>query len=121
MKPFSNSIIFSTMFLSSLVSGQAFSATVDLTNKGYVTYGDANSYSLPLNGLEVMAGPGQIAAFTKLGLGANGQLGNTAGMDDAFDTPQANNIPGFRTSTSPEPGGVSLKGPGTASAGGIRS
>ncbi|MFX6483952.1 hypothetical protein ABTG06_19580, partial [Acinetobacter baumannii] len=34
--------------------------TVDLTNVGWVTYGDARSYSLPISGLEVMAGPGQI-------------------------------------------------------------
>ena len=85
--------------------------TVDLTGKGYVTYGDAQSYSLPIAGLEVMAGPGQINVFTKLGLGANGQLGNsTVGMDDAFDTPQANPIDGFRTGTASEPGGNTAEG-----------
>lgn len=85
--------------------------TVDLTGKGFVTYGDANSYSLPLSGLEVMAGPGQIDIFTKLGLGANGQVGNpTVGMDDAFDTPQANPIDGFRTGTASEPGGNGVEG-----------
>jgi hypothetical protein len=99
-------IALSTAVLAALLSGQAQSATVDLTNKIYATYGDANSYSLPLNGLEVMSGPGQIDLFTKLGLGANGQLTNTAGMDSAFDTPQANNIPGFRMSASNEPGAI---------------
>lgn len=88
--------------LSCAFSAQA--ATINLTGKGYVTYGDVNSYSLPLNGLEVMAGPGQIDGFTKLGTPAqqgNGQVE----MDDAFDTPTANNIDGFRTSSAPEPGG----------------
>ena len=81
--------------------------TVNLTNVGYVTYGDARSYSLPIAGLEVMSGPGQIDVFTKLGLGANGQLGNAPlAMDDAFDTPQANPIEGFRTATQTDPSGT---------------
>ena len=85
--------------------------TVDLTGKGYVTYGDAQSYSLPISGLEVQAGPGQINVFTKLGLGANGQLDNPpAGMDNAFDTPQANTVDGFRTGTAAEPGGNAVEG-----------
>ena len=85
----------------------ALAAPINLTGKGYVTYGDANSYSLPLNGLEVLSGPGQIDSYVKLGLGANGQLGNSqAGMDNAFDTPQANNIPGFRMNAGNEPGGT---------------
>lgn len=105
-----------TMKLGKMLSGlalafgvqqAAYAATIDLTGKGYVTYGDANSYSLPLNGMEVMSGPGQINLFTKLGLGANGQLGNPiAGMDDAFDTPQANNVSGFRMTAGNEPGGL---------------
>lgn len=107
MKSLSKKIAFSATLLSALISGHSFAATVDLTNKGYVTYGDANSYSLPLNGLEVLAGPGQIDLFTKLGLGANGQLGNgVAGMDDAFDTPQADTISGFRMSAANEPGAL---------------
>lgn len=78
--------------------------TVDLTNVGWVTYGDARSYSLPISGLEVMSGPGQIDIFTKLGLGADGQTGNgTPGVDDAFDTPQANTTEGFRTTAANEP------------------
>jgi len=106
MKSLSKKIAFSATLLSALISGHTFAATVDLTNKGYVTYGDANSYSLPLNGITVMSGPGQIDLFTRLGLGANGQLSNVAGMDGAFDTPQANNIPGFRMSAANEPGGL---------------
>lgn len=85
----------------------AQAATINLTGAGYATYGDANSYSLPLNGLEVMAGPGQIDIYTKLGLNPPGQLDNgQAGMDGAFRTPTANNIDGFRMSSSNEPGGT---------------
>ena len=85
----------------------ALAAPINLTGKGYVTYGDANSYSLPLSGLQVLSGPGQINMFTKLGLNANGQLGNSQpGMDNAFDTPAANNIPGFRMNVGNEPGGT---------------
>ncbi|MES2536226.1 MAG: PEP-CTERM sorting domain-containing protein [Pseudomonadota bacterium] len=78
--------------------------TIDLSGAGWTTYGDGNAYSLPSSGLEVMSGPGQIALTTRLGLGANGQLGNTAGMDDAFDTPSANSIDGFRMGGTNEPG-----------------
>ena len=88
-------------------------ATIDLSGKGYVTYGDANSYSMPLNGLEVMAGPGQIDVYTKLGLNPPGQLANgQAGMDDAFQTPTANPIDGFRmlADGSNEPGGTASPG-----------
>ena len=80
-------------------------ALVDLSSLGYVTYGDANSYSLPISGLEIMAGPGQIDLYTKLGL--QSQLSNgTPGMDNAFDTPSANNVDGFRMTNSNEPGGA---------------
>ena len=106
MKLFPTKIAAFAVLTAALLPGHALSATVDLTNKGYVTYGDANSYSLPLNGLQVMSGPGQIDLFTKLGLGANGQLANIAGIDNAYDTPQANNISGFRMSAANEPGGV---------------
>ena len=77
---------------------------IDLTGQGWVTYGDANSYSLPLSGLEVLAGPGQINMFTKLGLQAVGVLDNPQpDMDDAFLTPSANNVHGFRMDTTNEP------------------
>ena len=102
-------MILKKLAIAALVAAPIFSmaATIDLSGKGYVTYGDANSYSLPLNGLQVLSGPGQIDMFTKLGLGANGQLGNSqAGMDNAFDTPSANNIPGFRMNAGNEPGGT---------------
>lgn len=95
--------------LSAFQGAQA--ATIDLTGKGWVTYGDANSYSMPLSGLEVMAGPGQIDQYVKLGLNPSGQLGNAQpGMDDAFQTPTANIVEGFRTGIVNEPGGGSAEG-----------
>lgn len=108
MKSLPKSIALSAIVLSTFVAFQAHSATVNLTNKGYVTYGDANSYSLPLNGLSVASGPGQIAMFTKLGLGNPGPISQNgvAGMDDAFQTPEPNNIPGFRMDATNEPGAV---------------
>ena len=84
-------------------------AAFDLAGAYYMTYGDANSYSLPINGLEVMSGPGQIDLYTKLGL--QSQLGNPiAGMDDAFDTPSANNVEGFRMGAGNEPGSATPEG-----------
>lgn len=65
----------------------ARAATVDLSTSGWVTYGDANSYALNVNGLDVSAATGQLNVFAKLGI--NSQNSNsTPGMDDAFDTPQ---------------------------------
>ena len=78
MKLSSKKVALSLTLISALISGHSVAATVNLTNKGYVTYGDANSYSLPLNGLEVKSGPGQIALFTKLGLGAEWVMGFAA-------------------------------------------
>lgn len=87
----------------------AGAAPINLSGLFYVTYGDANSYSLPVNGLEVMAGPGQIDMYTKLGL--QSQLGNSqTGMDDAYDTPSANNTAGFRMDAASEPGGAVAEG-----------
>ena len=84
-------------------------AAFDLTSGYYMTYGDANSYSLPINGPEVMSGPGQIDLYTKLGL--QSQLDNPiAGMDNAYDTPSANNVEGFRMGSGNEPGGANPEG-----------
>ena len=82
---------------------------INLPATGYVTYGDANSYALNIQGLQVLSGPGQIDVYAKLGLNPPGQLPNSIpGMDDAFMTPTANNIDGFRMDTagSNEPGGT---------------
>lgn len=95
--------------IASIVSTSTL-AQINLANLPYVTYGDGTSYSLPISEFlgcttcEVMAGPGQIAVFAKLGLGADGQLPNSIpGMDDAFETPEPNNIDGFRMSAANEP------------------
>ena len=105
MKTRNNKTLIAFAISSAFFTATAGAAPVDLTGGLYMTYGDANSYSLPINGLEVMAGPGQIDVYTKLGL--QSQLSNsTPGMDDAFDTPSANNISGFRTRLSADPGGV---------------
>lgn len=100
-----------TIAIAGVMPFAASAATADLSGQGWVTYGDANSYALNTGGLEVMSGPGQIDTFVKSGLHAAGQLNNVpAGMDDAFQTPTANNIDGFRTNASNEPGGGVAEG-----------
>ena len=93
---------------SAIGTPSTLAGTIDLTGLPFVTYGDGQSYSLPISQAlgcttcEVMAGPGQIDIYTKLGL--QSQLGNsTPGMDDAFDTPSANNTDGFRMGAGNEP------------------
>lgn len=93
------------------LSGAALAATVDLTTSGWVTYGDANSYALNTNNITVMSGPGQIDLFVKLGLNPPGQLNNAPlTMDDAFQTPTANPVDGFRMNSANEPGGSTSEG-----------
>lgn len=78
----------------------AHAATIDLTGVNYVTYGDANSYSLPIanyqfgfntsNGpFTVPSTPGQISSLTVLGTGSSGNpvTTNTPGVDNAYETP----------------------------------
>ena len=82
----------------SLFSGasQAF----DLSGKGWVQYGDAQSYSLPVLAIQdgcthpscsfyVQSGPGQIKGLTVLGTGPGGGdlVQNFSGMDNAYETP----------------------------------
>jgi PEP-CTERM motif len=101
-------------FAASCVSPLASNAaTIDLTGRGWVTYGDGNSYALNVgsNPITVMSGPGQISLYTKLGLNPAGQLNNgLSGMDDAFQTPTANNVDSFRMSSTNEPGGSTAQG-----------
>ena len=109
MKTAKNKILHTLTAAATCAVAASPAAAFDLTGGYYMTYGDANSYSLPINGLEVMAGPGQIDLYTKLGL--QSQLGNPiAGMDDAFDTPSANNIEGFLMGEDNEPGGTNPEG-----------
>lgn len=91
-------------------------ATVDLTGVGFVTYGDANSYSLaianyyspcgsesgPTCPYTVAGSPGQIDSFVKIVEGAAGHLSNgSTTMDDAFRA--VNNVLGFTMTSSNEP------------------
>lgn len=100
------------LVLASAIPLAAHAAPVDLSGQLWVTYGDGNSYALGIPGApSVQSGTGQIDLYTKLGLQSNGALGNgTAGMDDAFDTPSANNIEGFRMDSSNEPNGLEAGG-----------
>lgn len=78
----------------------AVAATIDLSGLGYVQYGDAQSYSLPIAnyqyGLNTNTGtyaidstPGQISALTVVGTGSSGNpvVNNFSGMDNAYSTP----------------------------------
>lgn len=82
------------------LSSHAFS----LDGKGWVQYGDAQSYSLPVLAIQdgctnpgcsffVQSGPGQIKGLTVLGTGAGGQevVNNFSGMDNAYATPNGTN------------------------------
>lgn len=78
------------------ISAHAF----DLTGKGWVQYGDAQSYSLPVLAIQdnctnpgcsfyVPSSPGAIKGLTVLGTGASGGqlVSNFDGMDNAYATP----------------------------------
>jgi PEP-CTERM motif len=80
------------------------SMAFDLTGKGFIQYGDAQSYSLPVLALQagctgpgcefyVNSSPGQIQGLTVLGTGASGQNlnANFVGMDNAYETPSGVN------------------------------
>lgn len=95
-------------------------AAFDLTGIGYVQYGDAQSYSLPIaciqvgqayNGCDfnVDSTPGQIKDLVVLATGSNGMPVNTnfSGMDNAYSTPT-----GVSGSTFFQTGGLDLPGPG---------
>ncbi len=103
-----------------LTSGGA--SAFSLAGLPYVTYGDANSYSLPVsaaiyaalygggtgpgNPYYVPSGPGQIKDFIVIATGANGNPvnHNFAGMDNAYPTPNSSGIPYFSTGTTSDPG-----------------
>lgn len=95
----------------------------------YVTYGDANSYSLPVLGIlhdiivngetypdsiqpsnpyYVTSTPGAIKSLVVVGTGASGQDVNTnfTGMDDAYPTPNSDGITYFSTDSTADPGGA---------------
>lgn len=78
----------------------AQAADVDLTGLGFVQYGDAQSYSMPVANYQygfntntgpfaIDSSPGQISALTVLGTGSEGKpiTNNFLGMDNAYSTP----------------------------------
>lgn len=79
---------------------QTQAAMIDLTGIGYATYGDFNSYSLPIGQLQqgcvgpgcplhIPSSPGQISDLIVVATGSSGVPVNTnfAGMDNAYATP----------------------------------
>lgn len=95
----------------------------------YVTYGDGNSYSLPVLGIlydisqggtlsnsiqpgnpyYIASSPGQIQDLVVIGTGtsSNQATTNFAGMDNAYATPNSSGITYFGTPTTADPGQVS--------------
>ncbi|MEZ0186611.1 MAG: hypothetical protein AB9Q23_09540 [Candidatus Reddybacter sp.] len=88
--------------------------TTVLPGAGYVTYGDANSYSLPIlqefvavespgpgNPYYVKSTPGAIKDLVVVATGANGGpvTTNANGMDKAYDTPNGAMGASFYTTT----------------------
>jgi hypothetical protein len=103
------------------LAGAAQSAPLDLTGIGYVQYGDAQVYSLPIANLQVGApnnpgspyyvqsSPGQIQDLVVIATGANGNpvTTNFSGMDDAYPTPSGvSGSPYFSTPSVADPGGA---------------
>lgn len=103
------------------LAGAAQSAPLDLTGIGYVQYGDAQVYSLPIANLQVGApnnpgspfyvqsAPGQIQDLVVIATGVNGGpvTTNVSGMDDAYPTPSGvSGSPYFSTPSIADPGGA---------------
>lgn len=72
----------------SALSAQA-APVIDLANTGYFTFGNTNSYSLPLAGIDYASTPGQIKDSVVIYTGAGGQdvKTNAAGFDNAYGAP----------------------------------
>lgn len=62
---------------------------VDLGTAGYYTYGNVNSYSMPLNGISISSTPGQIKDQVVIYTGAGGVdvKTNIDGFDNAYGAP----------------------------------
>lgn len=108
-------IIIAITFL--FTTNLTFAAMIDLDNVGYVQYGDAQSYSLPIAQVQdnctspgcpyrVASTPGHIQDLIVIATGSNGAPVNTnfAGMDDAYSTPTGvNGSNFFSTGTVADP------------------
>lgn len=113
-------ILSMSLIAASLQGAQA--ATVDLSQLGYVTYGDANSYSLAIGNYyacgseygptcpySVAGSPGQTSPFIHVVEGAGGHLINgSASIDDAFKS--ANNELYFTMTSANEPDSNGVNG-----------
>jgi hypothetical protein len=103
-----------------LLSAATMAEPLDFTGIGYVQYGDAHSYSLPIACIQsgysatdhncpffVQSSPGLIKDLTVLGTGASGTPVNTnfTGMDNAYPTPS-----GVNGSTFMQTGGLTFGG-----------
>lgn len=85
-------------------------ALIDLTGEGFVTYGDFNSYSLPIAEISVPSSPGQIQDLIVVATGSSGGPVNTnfTGMDNAYSTPSG--VSGsnfFSTGSTSDPSQIS--------------
>lgn len=94
-------------------------SAIDLTGIGYVTYGDAQSYSMPFANYQAVgdatpqpgdpfyidSSPGQISMLAVVATGSSGQpiVTNFAGMDDAYPTPNSSNLNFFATGNTADP------------------
>jgi hypothetical protein len=83
--------------ISLAISLNSQAGLIDLTGQGYVTYGDFNSYSLPIAGINVQSSPGQISDLVVVATGSSGNPVNTnfSGMDNAYSTPSGVNGSNF--------------------------
>ncbi|HSG22411.1 MAG TPA: hypothetical protein VLA64_05575, partial [Azonexus sp.] len=116
--------------IASLFAGGAHAELLDLTGQGYYTYGNTNSYSLPIlayqydlqngggtgpgNPYYVVSTPGAIQDLVVIYTGSSGQgvTTNTAGFEDAYQTPSGSTAP-FATTTNASmvaPTGTESKG-----------
>lgn len=90
-----------TVILALIFATHGRAAEIDLTGIGYVTYGDAQSYSLPIANLQqgydaqtgpftIASSPGQISDLVVLASGTNNGplVQNFDGMDRAYETPE---------------------------------
>ncbi|MBA6391555.1 hypothetical protein H4J38_12335 [Colwellia sp. BRX10-3] len=97
-------------FIGLALSLNSQAALIDLAGQGYVTYGDFNSYSLPIAGINVSSAPGQIFELVVVATGTNGNPVNTnfSGMDNAYSTPSGSSDGNFfSTGLASDPSQVS--------------
>jgi hypothetical protein len=114
-----------TIFVTSLLGTSWSAQAIDFTGQGYVSYGDANSYSLPISqffdsctgpgcDFYVPSTPGAIQDLIVVATGASGTGVNTnlAGINDAYSSPSGNNSDNFyETSNSANDPGSSISAP----------